>query len=122
MSSCSSRVGLVTKNSILLVDRANRLTEAGVETRTALLDAGVTRLRPILMTTLSTVLGILPVALGFGAGAESRRPLGVVLAAGVSTSAVLTLYVVPVFHLLLRPSKPREDAAGATGDRARAMR
>ena len=105
---CIMLVGLVTKNSILLVDRANRLTDVGVETREALLDAGVTRLRPILMTTLSTVLGILPIALGLGAGAESRRPLGVVLAAGVTTSMVLTLYVVPVFHLLLRPWHERK--------------
>lgn len=94
-------VGLVTKNSILLVDYAGRLREAGASVREAVVGAGVVRLRPILMTALSTLFGILPIAIGLGAGAESRRPLGVVVAGGIIASTVLTLVVVPVFYTLL---------------------
>ncbi len=108
---CILLAGLVTKNSILLVDRANRLIAGGAEVRAALIDAGTTRLRPILMTALSTVLGILPVAVGLGAGAESRRPLGVVVAGGVTTSTVLTLFVVPVFYQFLRRRNRSEPTA-----------
>ncbi len=94
-------VGLVTKNSILLVDYAGRLRLQGASARDAVLGAGVVRLRPILMTALSTLFGILPIAIGLGAGAESRRPLGVVVAGGIVASTVLTLVVVPVFYTLV---------------------
>ncbi len=94
-------VGLVTKNSILLVDYAGRLRDGGCGVREAIVRAGEVRLRPILMTALSTLFGILPIAIGLGAGAESRRPLGVVVAGGIVASTVLTLVVVPVFYTLL---------------------
>ena len=94
-------VGLVTKNSILLVDYAGRLRVGGASVREAIVRAGVVRLRPILMTALSTLFGILPIAMGLGAGAESRRPLGVVVAGGIVASTVLTLVVVPVFYTLV---------------------
>lgn len=94
-------VGLVTKNSILLVDYAGRLRDGGSDVREAIVRAGEVRLRPILMTALSTLFGILPIAIGLGAGAESRRPLGVVVAGGIVASTVLTLVVVPVFYTLL---------------------
>lgn len=94
-------VGLVTKNSILLVDYAGRLRDGGASAREAVVGAGVVRLRPILMTALSTLFGILPIAIGLGAGAESRRPLGVVVAGGIVASTVLTLVVIPVFYTLV---------------------
>jgi multidrug efflux pump len=94
-------VGLVTKNSILLVDYANTLRAEGVSVREAVLRAGAVRLRPILMTAVSTLFGILPVAIGLGAGAESRRPLGVAVTGGVTASTLLTLVVVPVFYTLV---------------------
>jgi multidrug efflux pump len=91
-------MGLVTKNSILLVDYINILRARGVEIREAILEAGSVRLRPILMTAFSTIFGILPIALGSGPGAESRRPLGVAVVTGMILSTVLTLMVVPVFY------------------------
>jgi hydrophobe/amphiphile efflux-1 (HAE1) family protein len=93
-------VGLVTKNSILLVEFANQARAAGASPRDAMLQAGVVRLRPILMTALSTVAGILPVAIGFGAGAESRRPMGVAVIGGMLTSTFLTLVIIPVVYTL----------------------
>ena len=112
-------VGLVTKNSILLVDFANRRRAAGVDARTAVLEAGVVRLRPILMTALSTLVGILPVALGLGAGAESRRPLGVAVAGGIAASTLLTLVVVPVVYTLLDDLAARRRQGAAGGAAAR---
>ena len=93
-------VGLVTKNSILLVEFANQEVAKGVAPTEAMIRAGVVRLRPILMTALCTVAGILPIAIGFGAGAESRRPMGLAVVGGMITSTVLTLVVVPVVYSL----------------------
>jgi multidrug efflux pump len=101
-------VGLVSKNAILIVEFANQLRNRGKETGEAVLEAAVIRLRPILMTSLSTVFGILPIAIGFGAGAESRRPLGIAVVGGVLFSTFLTLVLVPVvYKLLARFSPPR---------------
>ncbi len=94
-------MGLVTKNSILLVDYAQQVRGSSGSAREAMVRAGRTRLRPILMTALSTIVGMLPIALGFGPGAESRRPLGVAVVAGMTTSTLLTLVVVPVVYTLL---------------------
>jgi multidrug efflux pump len=94
-------VGLVTKNSILLVDCANELHAQGRSARAAMTEAGMIRLRPILMTAVSTLFGILPVAIGLGAGAESRRPLGVAVTGGMMVSTLLTLVVVPVAYTLI---------------------
>jgi hydrophobe/amphiphile efflux-1 (HAE1) family protein len=103
-------LGLVTKNSILLVEFANQRVAEGRSARDAMLDAGRIRLRPILMTALSTVMGILPVALGLGDVSVARRPLGVAVVAGMMTSTFLTLFVVPVVYILL---SPRHRAAKA---------
>ena len=103
-------VGLVTKNSILLVEYANQRRLRGIAGPQAMLEAGRVRLRPILMTALSTIAGILPIAIGFGAGAESRRPMGVAVIGGMLTSTFLTLYVIPVVYTLLDglwTSKPK---------------
>ena len=91
-------VGLVTKNSILLVEFANQQRAQGVEAHEAMLQAGLVRLRPILMTAFSTIAGIIPIAIGFGAGAESRRPMGVAVVGGMLTSTFLTLLIIPVVY------------------------
>lgn len=93
-------IGLVTKNSILLVEFANQRCALGDPPLKAMLEAGRVRLRPILMTAFSTIAGVLPIAIGFGAGAESRRPLGVAVVGGMLTSTFLTLFVVPVVYTL----------------------
>ena len=93
-------IGLVTKNSILLVEFANQEMAKGLDAKSAMLRAGLIRLRPILMTSLATIAGILPIAIGFGDAAESRRPLGVVAVGGMVTSTILTLLVIPVIYTL----------------------
>jgi multidrug efflux pump len=104
-------VGLVTKNAILIVEFANQLRNRGREATEAVIEAAVIRLRPILMTSLSTVFGILPIAIGFGAGAESRRPLGIAVVGGVLFSTFLTLILVPVmYRLLARFTSARREA------------
>lgn len=94
-------MGLVTKNAILLVDYTNHLREKGLPVKEALIEAGSVRLRPILMTTLAMIFGMLPVALGWGAGAELRSSMGVTLVGGLITSTLLTLIVVPLVYLLI---------------------
>jgi multidrug efflux pump subunit AcrB len=91
-------LGLVTKNSILLVEFANQRRAQGATARDAMVQAGLVRLRPILMTAFSTIAGILPIAIGFGAGAESRRPMGVAVVGGMITSTFLTLYIIPTVY------------------------
>ncbi len=91
-------IGLVTKNSILLVEYANQQMEQGRSPRDAMTEAGLVRLRPILMTAFATIAGILPIAIGFGAGAESRRPMGVAVVGGMLTSTFLTLLIIPVVY------------------------
>ncbi|MBI4673440.1 MAG: efflux RND transporter permease subunit [Chloroflexi bacterium] len=93
--------GLVTKNSILLVDFANKLRRDGMPRDQALLTAGPIRLRPVLMTSLSLILGSLPVALGLGAGGSFRQPLALVVIGGLITSTALTLLLVPIAYAIL---------------------
>jgi len=93
-------IGLVTKNSILLVEYANQLKAQGLSTVAAVLESGRIRFRPILMTSVSTIMGALPIAFGLGAGSISRRPLGYAIVGGVLFSTVLTLYVVPTVYVL----------------------
>jgi multidrug efflux pump len=93
-------IGLVTKNGILLVEYTNQLRERGLSTLEAVLEAGRIRLRPILMTSVATVMGAVPIALGLGAGAMSRRPLGYAIVGGLIFSTALTLFVIPVAYLL----------------------
>ena len=94
-------MGLVTKNSILLVDFTNDLRKRGISRDEALLIAGPIRLRPILMTTLSLILGMLPVALGLGSGGSFRAPMAVAVIGGLITSTVLTLLLVPVAYSIM---------------------
>ena len=101
-------VGLVTKNGILLVEFANQRQAEGIAPKDAMLQAGSVRLRPILMTAFSTIAGILPIAIGFGAGAESRRPMGIVVVGGMLTSTFLTLYVVPVVYTMFSDLSKRK--------------
>ena len=102
-------IGLVTKNSILLVEYANQLLERGSGARDAILEAGRIRLRPILMTSVATITGALPIALGLGAGASSRRPLGYAIAGGVFFSTVLTLYLVPTVWLFFEGLRKHKE-------------
>lgn len=101
-------IGLVTKNSILLVEYANQLKERGMATLDAVVEAARIRLRPILMTSVSTIMGALPIALGLGAGSISRRPLGYAIAGGILVSTLLTLYVVPVVYTIFDRAMTRE--------------
>jgi HAE1 family hydrophobic/amphiphilic exporter-1 len=95
----------VTKNSILLVDYANHLrSEEGMSPEEAMRTAAPIRMRPVLMTAISMIFGVLPAAIGVGPGAESRRPMAVATAAGMLSSTALTLIVVPVFYLALEDS------------------
>jgi HAE1 family hydrophobic/amphiphilic exporter-1 len=91
-------MGLVKKNAILLVDYTNTLRERGMERREAILQAGPVRLRPILMTTVAMVFGMMPIAIGIGEGAETRAPMAIATIGGLLTSLFLTLVVVPVAY------------------------
>jgi multidrug efflux pump subunit AcrB len=99
-------IGLIVKNGIIFIDYADRLTGEGVERREALVRAGAVRLRPILMTTLCTLFGLLPLALGLGSGAELQKPLAIAVIGGLSVSTVVTLVFVPTLMSLVdrRPS------------------
>ena len=119
--------GIVVNNGIVLVDRINQLRRTGIELMAAVQRAGAERLRPILMTTATTVLGLLPMALGLGEGAELRAPLAVTVISGLIVATVLTLVVVPVIYTVLsgraglaspvsEAAKPPVGALPATGD------
>jgi multidrug efflux pump subunit AcrB len=94
-------VGVMAKNSILMVEFADQLRDAGRSVRDAAFEAAVTRLRPILMTMSSTVLGALPLLIGSGAGAEARAAIGAVIFGGLSLAALFTLFLTPVIYLAL---------------------
>jgi len=101
-------IGLISKNGILIVEFANQLRDEGMAVREAVIEASVLRLRPIMMTAISTVLGALPLVLATGAGAESRIAVGTVIIAGLSLATVLMMFVTPIlFDLLARFAKPR---------------
>ncbi len=98
--------GIVVNNGIVLVDRINQLRQAGRDLGDAILGAGSERLRPILMTTATTVLGLLPMAMGLGEGAELRAPLAVTVISGLLLASLLTLVVVPVIYSLMSGRGP----------------
>ena len=98
-------IGLVTKNGILIVEFANQRKEQGMDVEQAIFGAAVSRFRPILMTSLSTILGILPIALALGAGAESRVPMGAAVIGGLAFSTVLTLFIIPAVYTYLTSKK-----------------
>jgi HAE1 family hydrophobic/amphiphilic exporter-1 len=93
--------GIVVNNGIVLVDYTRRLQRQGLPKEQALIQAGQVRMRPILMTALTTVLGLLPMAMGFGPGAEMRAPLALTLIGGLTSATVLTLVVLPVVYATL---------------------
>lgn len=111
-------VGMATKNAILLVDYANAMVREGRSAVEAAKEAGRVRFRPVVMTTISTVLGLLPIALGFGAGGTSRAPLGVAVAAGLLATTGLTLLIIPVVYSLNQRLQDRIQTAlsGPSGD------
>jgi multidrug efflux pump len=100
-------IGLVTKNGILIVEFANQRKAAGSSVTEAIIEGATARFRPVLMTSFSTVLGILPIALGLGAGAESRIPMGVAVIGGLFVGTLLTLFVVPAMMSFLTSKKGR---------------
>lgn len=102
-------IGLVTKNGILIVEFANKERVNGLTRKDAVLEASVERLRPILMTSLATTLGALPIALALGAGAQSRVPLGIVVVGGLLFSLLLTLFVVPAMYTYIASKKVRKN-------------
>jgi HAE1 family hydrophobic/amphiphilic exporter-1 len=97
--------GIVVNNAIVLVDLINQLQAQGMEKTLAIMEAGCARLRPILMTTLTTVLGLLPMAIGFGEGSEVRTPMAITVIGGLLVSTLLTLVVIPVVYSLLDRKK-----------------
>ncbi len=99
-------IGLVTKNGILIVEFANQRREQGLPLREAILSASASRFRPIVMTSLTTALGTLPIALGLGAGSQSRIPMGVAVVGGLLFSLVLTLYIIPALYTYLAGKAP----------------
>ncbi|MEP1151382.1 MAG: efflux RND transporter permease subunit [Balneola sp.] len=102
-------IGLVTKNGILIVEFANQRQIQGLSIMDAIMDAAAARFRPILMTSISTVLGILPIALALGAGAESRTSMGIAVIGGLIIGSLLTLYVIPAMYSFLSAEKSEDD-------------
>jgi HAE1 family hydrophobic/amphiphilic exporter-1 len=97
--------GIVVNNSIVLVDYTNQLRAKGYAVREAVVEAGKTRLRPILMTSLTTIFGLLPLAFGWGSGGETWAPMARTVIGGLTTSTLVTLLVIPVIYTYLAPKK-----------------
>jgi len=93
--------GIVVKNAIVLIDHVNQRRRGGLSKHDALIEAGRVRLRPILMTTATAILGLIPMALGLGEGAEIRAPMAVTVIGGLAVSTVLTLIVIPTMYFVL---------------------
>jgi HAE1 family hydrophobic/amphiphilic exporter-1 len=102
---CIMLGGIVVNNAILLVDQAGRLIQEGLTGHEALLEAGRRRLRPILMTTLTTILGLLPLALGIGEGSDAQAPLARAVVGGLTGSTLITLVLIPVVYTLFHPNR-----------------
>ncbi|MCK9218695.1 MAG: efflux RND transporter permease subunit [Bacteroidales bacterium] len=107
-------IGIVTKNGILIVEFANQKRKTGLVKAEAAFEAAAARLRPILMTSLATVFGALPIALALGAGSSSRVPLGVVVVGGLLFALILTLFVIPTLYILMASKKNREEIIDPT--------
>lgn len=107
-------VGIVTKNGIVMVDYMNLLIERGAEVSEAVVAGGKSRLRPVLMTSFTTILGMLPLAIGTGAGSETWQPMGIAVIGGLTISTILTLFIVPALYSILvnrSQRKAREQQA-----------
>jgi len=98
-------IGIVTKNGILIVEFANQKCKGGLNKRVAAFEAASARFRPIVMTSLATMFGALPIALAIGAGASSRVSLGIVVVGGLLFALILTLFVIPVMYILFSSKK-----------------
>jgi multidrug efflux pump subunit AcrB len=109
-------VGIVTKNGILIVEFANQKRKAGLSVSIAAFEAAAARLRPILMTSLATIFGALPIALALGAGASSRVPLGIVVVGGLLFALILTLFVIPIMYILMADKKLQQTDSTSTGN------
>ena len=103
-------IGMVAKNGILIVEFANQRQQAGLSVTDAVREASVARFRPILMTSLTTILGIMPLALATGAGSESRVTMGVTVVGGMFFATFLTLFVVPSVYSYLAGKKKAENS------------
>jgi HAE1 family hydrophobic/amphiphilic exporter-1 len=103
---CIMLCGIAVNNAILLVDQAGRLRREGMTTHDALSEAGRRRLRPILMTTLTTILALLPLAFGVGKGADAQAPLARAVLGGLAASTVITLVLIPAVYSLLHRDLP----------------
>ncbi|MFW6266818.1 MAG: efflux RND transporter permease subunit [Halanaerobium sp.] len=113
--------GIVVNNAIVMVDYINQLRRSGKEKINAIIEAGSVRLRPIMMTALTTILGLLPIALGIGEGAETTQPMGIVIVSGLTFATFLTLFVIPIFYSIITDLReiiiskikgiPREEVA-----------
>jgi HAE1 family hydrophobic/amphiphilic exporter-1 len=99
-------VGIVVNNAIVLIDYINTLRGRGMEKREAIIEAGRARLRPIIMTALTTVVGLIPMALGIGEGAEIRTPMAITVIVGLSTATILTLVVIPTLYYQFTSNRP----------------
>jgi len=106
---CIMLGGIVVNNAILLVDQAGRLSRRGMGVREAVAEAGRRRLRPILMTTLTTILALVPLALGIGEGADAQAPLARAVVGGLAGSTVITLVLVPAVYSLFHPEPKGTD-------------
>ena len=107
-------VGIIVNNGIVLVDYANQLCAEGRTVREAIVEAGATRMRPVLMTVLTTVLGLLPLALGRGYGADLMQPVAVVCIGGLMYATLMTLFVIPVmYEMFLRGREKRQQRRAA---------
>ena len=98
-------IGLITKNGILIVEFANQMKERGISYLDAVIEAGKMRLRPILMTTICTILGAIPLAMASGAGSETRMQIGWVIVGGMSIGTVFTLFVIPAFYIIINGAR-----------------
>jgi HAE1 family hydrophobic/amphiphilic exporter-1 len=106
---CIMLGGIVVNNAILLVDQAGQLSRRGLSVREAVAEAGRRRLRPILMTTLTTILALLPLAFGIGEGADAQAPLARAVIGGLAGSTLITLVLIPVVYSLLH--QPKKEVA-----------